>query len=219
MQTQHLAAPDRATHHASSFTIWRDACAPFRSNAGLTQRFCGAYERECAQPLRLQRDVLGKDVSPSPASAVSTVCFRLGHPSTACLATRREAQPRCVLTDFLLPTMLRLRALAPYRFPASLRSFRFALEPCTCTQTHETGESSVSRRPIRFGGPSGLARGVLLPRTSGRTEPLTPVSPPHSPSLRFRTSGASWGRLDCGTKPLREDRGPLLQSEVPSIDR
>jgi len=115
--------------------------------------------------------------------------------------------------------MLRLRALAPYRFPASLRSFRFALEPCTCTQTHETGESSVSRRPIRFGGPSGLARGVLLPRTSGRTEPLTPLSPPHSPSLRFRTSGASWGRLDCGTKPLREDRGPLLQSEVPSIDR
>jgi len=103
MQTQHLAAPDRATHHASSFTIWRDACAPFRSNAGLTQCLCGAYERDCAQPLRLQRDVLARDVSPSPASAVSTVCFRLGRPSTACLATRREAQPRCVLTDFCFP--------------------------------------------------------------------------------------------------------------------
>jgi len=30
VQPRHLTAPDRATHHASSLTIWRDACAPFR---------------------------------------------------------------------------------------------------------------------------------------------------------------------------------------------
>jgi len=160
-RTRRLAAPDRTTHHASSVTIRRDACAPFRSGAGFTQHLCGACGRLRASPLRPSELTRFGGEPPSPASAVSTACSRLGRPSTACLAACREARPRCVPTDFCFP-LLRLRAPAPHRFPASLRSLRFALEPCARTQTQETGGPGVSRRPVRFGGPPGLVRGVFF---------------------------------------------------------
>jgi len=161
-RTRRLATPDRTTHHASSVTIRRDACAPFR----LLRRFHPAKLAEradaCAPHHSARRDPsFGGDGPPSSASAVSTICSGLGRPSTACLSACREARPRCVPTDFCFPR-LRLRALAPRRFPASLRSFHFALDRWACTQGQETGGPSVSRRSIRFGGPLGLARGVLL---------------------------------------------------------
>jgi hypothetical protein len=162
LRTRRLATPDRVTHHASSVTIRRDACAPFR----LLRRFHPAKLAEradaCAPHHSARRNPSsGGDGPPSSASAVSTVCSGLGRPSTTCLSARREARPRCVPTDFCFP-QLRLRALAPRRFPASLRSLRFALDRWACTQGQETGGPSVSRRSIRFGGPSGLARGILL---------------------------------------------------------
>jgi len=127
LRTRRLAAPDRTTHHASSVTIRRDACAPFRSGAGFTQHLCGACGRLRASPLRPSQLTRFGGEPPSPASAVSTACSRLGRPSTACLAACREARPRCVPTDFCFP-LLRLRAPAPRRLPASLRSLRFALD-------------------------------------------------------------------------------------------
>jgi len=161
-RTQRLATPDRATHHASSVTIRRDARAPFRSPhefhpAKLTEHADARASHRSAR----SNPSFGGDGPPSSASAVSTACPELGRPSTACLSARREARPRCVPTDFCFP-LLRLRALAPRRFPASLRSFHFALGRWACTQDQETGGSSVSRRSIRFGGPFGLAHGVLL---------------------------------------------------------
>jgi hypothetical protein len=161
-RTRRLATPDRTTHHASSVTIRRDACAPFR----LLRRFHPAKLAEradaCAPHHPARRNPsFGGDGPPPSASAVSTVCYGLGRPSTICLSARREARPRCVPTDFCFP-LLRLRALAPRWLPASLRSFRFALDRWACTQGQETGGPSVSRRLIRFGGSPGLARGVLL---------------------------------------------------------
>jgi len=153
-----------------------------------------------ASPLRPLQPILFGNGPPPSAPAGSTVCSRLGRPSATCLAACREARPRCVPTDFCFP-LHRLRVLAPHRFPASLRSFRFALGRWACTQNQETGGPSVSRRSIRFGGSPGLMRGVLLPRTPDRSVPLTPLSPPHSPSLRFRTSGACWGRQDRISRP------------------
>jgi hypothetical protein len=103
-QTQRLATPDRATHHAASVTIWRDACAPVCSDASLTQRLCGAYEH-CSRPTTPPAPTHPfEDEPPSPASAVSTVGYRLGRPPSACLATCREARPRCVLTNLCFPT-------------------------------------------------------------------------------------------------------------------
>jgi len=133
----------------------------FTSRAGVIQRGRGACERLRAPPLRLTRPTRFRGEPPPPASAGKTDCFRLDRPSAVCLATCREAQPRCVLIDFCFP-LLRLRAPAPHRFPASLRSFRFARGQWTCTHYQETGGPSVSRRRIRFGGPLGLARSVLL---------------------------------------------------------
>jgi len=46
------------------------------------------------------------------------------------------------------------------------------------TRMTEAGGPGVSRRPIRFGGWLGLARGVLLPLAPDSTEPLTPLSLP-----------------------------------------
>jgi hypothetical protein len=216
-RTRRLATPDRATHHASSVTIWRDACAPFARALGFTQHLCEACERLRAPPLRLSRPLRLREGPPSPASAGSTVCSRPGHPSTACLATRREGRPRYVPTDFCFP-LLRLRAPAPRRLPASLRSFHFALGPWACTQTQETGGPGVSRRRIRFGGPPGLLCGVILPHTPEPAVPLTPLSPPHSPSLRFRTSVVCWGRQDCASRPLREDEASHCNPRcLPSI--
>jgi hypothetical protein len=146
LRTRRLATPDRVTHHASSVTIRRDACAPFRSNTGFTQHLCGACGRLRASPLRPSQPTRCRGEPPSPASADSTACSRLGRPSTACLATRREARPRCVPTDFCFP-LLRLRAPAPHRFPASLRSLRFALGRWACTHDQETGGPGVFTTP------------------------------------------------------------------------
>jgi len=157
-----LATPDRATHHAYSVTIRPDACAPFRSPRGFHPAKLAERAGACAPHHSARRNPSsGGDESPPSASAVSTVCAGLGRPSTACLSARREARPRCVPTDFCFP-LLRLRAPAPRRFPASLRSFHFALGRWACTQDQETGGPSVSRRSIRFGGPPGLMCGVLF---------------------------------------------------------
>jgi len=161
-RTRRLATPDRTRHHASSVTIRRDACAPFHSLRGFHPAEL-AERADARAPHHSARcnPSSGGDGPPPSASAVSTVCSGLGRPSTACLSARREARPRCVPTNFCFP-LLRLRAPAPRRFPASLRSFRFALGRWACTQDQETGGPSVSRRSIRFGGPPGLVRGVLF---------------------------------------------------------
>jgi hypothetical protein len=131
-------------------------------------------------------------------------CYGLGRPSTACLATRREARPRCVPTDFCFP-LLRLRVPAPHRFPASLRSLRFAHRRWACTHGEETGGPGVSRRLIRFSGLPGLVRGVLLPRTPGRAEPLTPLSPPLSVFAALSHERDFLGPPRPCRRPLRED--------------
>jgi hypothetical protein len=67
-------------------------------------------------------------------------------------------------------------------------------------------------------GRSGLSCGVILPHTPERAVPLTPLSPPHSPPLRFRTSEVSWGRQDCASRPLREDEASHCNPRcLPSI--
>jgi len=58
-ETRRLATPDRATHHASSVTIRRDACAPFRyarrfHPASYTERPCA-----CAPDHSARRDSPG----------------------------------------------------------------------------------------------------------------------------------------------------------------
>jgi hypothetical protein len=146
LRTRRLATPDRTTHHASSVTIWRDACAPFCSDAGFTQNLCRACERLRVPPLRLSPFTRYRGERLSPASAVSTVCSRLDRPSTDCLAARREARSRCVPTDFCFP-LLRLRAPAPRWFPAFLRSFHFALGKLARTHNQETGGPGVFTTP------------------------------------------------------------------------
>jgi len=160
--TRRLATPNKVRPHAASVTIWRDARVPFRSDTAVKRHLCRASQRfRVASPPR-RWPISGPS---SPASADSTNCYELERPSMAHLATRHEARSRYVLTDFCFP-LLRLRAPAPRSLPASLRGLRLALDSRACTRDQETGEPGVSRRPIRFGGPFGLVRGVLLPRTS-----------------------------------------------------
>jgi hypothetical protein len=217
MWTRRLAAPDRATHHASSLTNWRDARAPFR----YARRFHPVAYTEpmnaCAPTVSARRDspFVGGE-PPSSASAVSTACSGLDRPSTACLATRREARPRCVSTDFCFP-LLRLRVPVPRPFPASLRSLRFALGRWACTHGQETGGPGVSRRPIRFSGPPRLMHGILPPCTSELSRASdTPVASP------FAVAALSHERDFLGpprtrNQPSREALGQPLCSEVPSV--
>jgi len=198
-------------------TIWRDARAPFRSPhefhpAKLAERADARAPHHSAR----SNPSFGGDGPPSSASAVSTACSELGRPSTACLSTRREARPRCVPTDFCFP-LLRLRAPAPRRFPASLRSFHFALGRWACTQDQETGGLSVSRRSIRFGGPPGLAHGVLLHALP--TEPCLwhPCRAPICRRCAFARAGLL-GDAETASADPPWRWGQPLQSEAPSID-
>jgi hypothetical protein len=120
----------------------------------------------------------------------------------------RSHDARCVQTSFCHPTRFRLRAPAPRGFPIiESRDFRLAL----------IGEPSVSRRPIRFGGPSGFFSwgGVVFPklpqvfhnlshepydRTSG-----TSVASPSLTEWRLRTHWSSSGSPRLHSPRVRED--------------
>jgi len=160
--TRRLATPNKVRLHAASVTIWRDARVPFRADTTVRWHLCQAPNAFALGLSTRRRPISGPS---SPASADSTTCYELDRPSTARLATCREARSRYVLTDFCFP-LLRLRVPAPRSLPASLRGLRLALDSRACTRDQKTGEPGVSRRPIRFGGPFGLVQGVVLPRTS-----------------------------------------------------
>jgi hypothetical protein len=59
-RTRRLATPDRATHHASSVTIWRDACAPFAralvspSTSAKRADACASHHSACRDPSGLE---------------------------------------------------------------------------------------------------------------------------------------------------------------------
>jgi len=166
--------------------------APLRS----VRNACAPHHSACRDPSGLEMG------PPSPASAVLTVCSRPSRPPTVCLATRREGRPRCVPTDFCFP-LLRLRAPAPRRLPASLRSFHFALGPWACTQTQETGGPSVSRRQIRFGGPVGFVvwRDSSTHSRTSRAADTSVASP-------FTAAALSHERGFLGSPRLRQPAAP-----------
>jgi len=59
-RTRRLATPDRATHHASSVTNWRDACAPFAralvspSTSAKRANACAPHHSACRDPSGLE---------------------------------------------------------------------------------------------------------------------------------------------------------------------
>jgi len=142
---------------------------------------CASHHPACRLVTRFRGEQL------PPASAVSTACSRLDRPSTDCLAARREEGSRCIPTDFCFP-LLRLRAPAPRRLPASLRSFHFALGPWARTHNQETGGPGVFTTPDPLRRVARVHVRRLMPRTPGSTEPLTPLSPPQLPPNRSRRS-------------------------------
>jgi hypothetical protein len=86
-----------------------------------------------------------------------------------------------------------------------------------CTHGEKTGGPGVSRRLIRFGGPSGFARGVLLPRTPEQTVPLAPLSPPHSQRCAFARARLL-GAAEIAQPTLREDEAGHLDPRcLPSV--
>jgi len=167
--TQRLATPDRTKHHASSVTIRRDARAPIRSGTGFIRHLCGAsgHLRALHSTRRSPSLCFGEMCHRRPRQRFRSACSRLGPPSTACLATCREAGPRCVLIDFCFP-------LLDYEHPRLVRS-RHLFEACASPLAN--GLAPMTRRPgdLAFHdarsasvGRFGLVRGVLLPRTSDR---------------------------------------------------
>ena len=129
VHTRRLAAPDRAIRHAFPVTFKLDACAPFRSGAGVTQHLCGENLAPCGARLRRPSRLLRfrEERLPSAFSGSSSL-RRAGPPSCApsCDGTRSTSPMRS--TDFCFP-LFRLRALAPRSFPASLRDLRLAPSP------------------------------------------------------------------------------------------
>jgi len=107
------------------------------------------------------------------------VSFRLGRAPRLVLRltaiARREMRPNRLLPPNTFSTTSTRASWIP---DIESRDFRLVL----------TGESSVSRRPIRFGGPCGFVSwgGVFFPKlpqvftqaTSRPTVPLAPLSPP-----------------------------------------
>jgi len=156
-----------------------------------------------ARPPRPSQPALLRGEPPSPASAVSTVCSGLDRPSTACLATRREARSRCVPTDFCIP-LLRLRAPAPRRFPASLRSLRFALGPGLAPTARGPEDLAFHDARSASAGRPGSRAAYFVRALPSEPSLLAPLSPPHSPRLRFRTSRA-FGAAETLRPTLRED--------------
>jgi len=73
--------------------------------------------------------------------------------------------------DFCFPTTW-LRAPVPRELPASLRGSRLALGRRACTRDQETGGPGVSRRRIRFGGPTRVAAQRLTLRDPDQAVPL-----------------------------------------------
>jgi len=95
--TRRLAAPDRVTRHAFPVTFEHDACAPFRSGAGLTQRLCGDRRVHCSTKLhRPSRPIRFGDERLPSVSADLAGCDGLTRPPADCLATARGARVRCI---------------------------------------------------------------------------------------------------------------------------
>jgi hypothetical protein len=185
-RTQRLATPDTATHHASSVTIRRDACAPFRYVRRFHPTRLRSVRSACAPHRPARRKLVRfRDEPPSPASADSMACSGLDRPSTACLATRREGRPRCVPTDFCFPllstTSTRASSVPSISSKLALRPWPMSLhpEPGDWETWHFT-MPDLLRWAVRIGA------WRFLPRTSERAEPLTPLSPPAPPAALSR---------------------------------
>jgi len=148
----------------------------------------------------------------------STICFELAFPPVVCLAARDGDKARCVR-----PTSASHnpgpRAPAPRALPASLRSLRFALDPRACTRGRETGETGVSRRQIRFGGPSEVGEAACSTVTPPRAEPLASLSLPILQSPGPSPEGIF--RFGCQGRSLRLSVkiGRSLRPEMPSVPR
>lgn len=116
-------------------------------------------------------------------------CYELARPFTACLATRREARPRCELTDFCFPL---LSAYEHSRLVRSRLLFETRASPLgwwACTHDQKTGGPGVSRRPIRFGEPSRIHAEafVFLALPSGCTSDTLVASPVGADAFAWTT--------------------------------
>jgi len=132
-----------------------------------------------------------------------------------CDSTRSTSPMRS--TDFCFPHCLRLRALAPRSFPASLRGLHLAPSPWACTP--DDGDWGTWRfktpDPLQRVAP-GFRAAFLLPRAPGATVLLTPLSPTRGPRPAF--AKLDFRRASRDRAGLRSVKSRLpLRSGMPSI--
>jgi len=137
---------------------------------------------------------------PSPASAVSTVCSGLGRPSAACLATRREARPRCVPTDFCFPHL-------DYEYPRLVVS-RHLSEACASPLNVGLHPRPKDRRTWRFTTPGPLQRArpgwcaaFFFRKLPSEPSLWHPCRLPIRRGCAFARAVVSWGRRDQRSDP------------------
>jgi hypothetical protein len=165
MHTRRLAAPDRVIRHAFPVTFEHDACAPFRSGAGLTQRLCGDYRVHCSTRLhRPSRPIRFGDERLPSVSADRAVCDGLTRPPAPCLATVRGARARCVRPTSASHYFFHYEHSRHIRSQHLFEACASPLLPGLAPWMMEAGGPGGSRRPIRFGGQLRVFARRLLPR-------------------------------------------------------